>query len=56
MRQPSMLSVGFKPIISAIKWLQTYDLDRIATGINLLCDIKNIILNGLSKMRGVEQL
>jgi len=51
MRQPSMLSVGFEPIISAIKWLQTYNLDCIATGINLLCDIRSSILNGLYKMR-----
>jgi hypothetical protein len=36
-RRISMPSAGYKPTISAIKWLQTYALDRMATGIGISC-------------------
>jgi hypothetical protein len=39
-RQMSMPPVGFEHTISAGEWPQTYALDRVATGINILQIIK----------------
>jgi hypothetical protein len=32
-----MPSVGFEPAIIALKWPQTYALDRTATGMGIAC-------------------
>jgi len=42
-----MLSVGFKPSIPAMKWLQIYILDGVATGIEVHAYLPTYLLTYL---------